>query len=510
MQISPALYLQYAALSLLIVGGLVVSAAWFFVLKSADSAARFWFASVTMQLTAGMALFTVGEDWREEAYFVAAIIQFSSLYLALYSTKLMLGLHVKRDLLAIWCVHLSVFAQLHLVFDQQELSFAVAMVSATLLELIIVWYLRQVRIKLGLMPALFAEGAYCAAVLGGLTRLVGSWASGGIILYTDLSYYSVIAMSLQCVLIVMACFFYIGISIQRADARELAMRLEADQLRLRQRLAEDHARETQKLIGERDRMMILNSRFSAVNTMSLLGAGVVHEIAQPLQATRSAMEVLAMQQRLSEQELAQHTAGLLKLIERASSVVENLRRLIRDKTVDHEDVDCGQLLRRVYPIFASEAKRRSVEISLDMDKTSATKQVRANPVMLERVMFNLAVNALEAFDEPGDGCPRAAFERKLLIDIRHVQVETEECLVIGFHDTGHGVANNAYDQMFELLSSGKEGGIGLGLYLVKTLVESWNGTVKAQRNRYGGSGTSIEITLPAVPIQRRLEIPSVP
>lgn len=508
MAISTTIYLQYAGLSLLIVGGLVAAAAWAFVVKSADSAARLWFASVAMELMAGMVLFTAGTEWREAAYFFAAIIQFSSLYLALYSTTLMLGLQKRAALLIVWACHLGLFTLLHQGLRQPGMSFIISMISVTFLEVLIVWHLRKVRSKFDLTATLFAEVAFIAAILGSLTRLVGSWASGTILLYTDLSYYSVIAMSLQCVLIVMSCLFYIGISIQRAEARELAMRMEADQLRLRQRMAEDHARETQQLINERDRMMILNSRFSAVSTLSLLGAGVIHEIAQPLQAARSAMDVLALHKRLSEKELARHTTALIKLIDRVSTVVENLRRLIREKSVDLEDVDCEQLLRRVFPIFASEAKRRSINAAFVLDESAIGKLIRANPVMLERVMFNLAVNALEAFDEPTDEVRRETTERKLLIDIRAGATEFGESLVIGFHDTGKGVENAEYEQMFELLTSGKESGTGLGLYLVKTFVESWSGTVRARRNLHGKIGTSIEITLPVVTLQHRLEMAS--
>lgn len=501
---STILYLQYAALSLLIVGGLVTASAWAFVVRTADTAARLWFASVAMQLMSGMVLFAAGTEWREATYFAAAVIQFSALYLALYSATLMLELKAKRYLIVAWGAHIVLFALFHRLLGQQETSFIASMILGMVVEILIVWHLKRARAKLDLMATLFAEVAYGAAVLGSLTRLLGSWLNGGILLYTDLSYYSVIAMSLQCVLIVMSCFFYIGVSIQRAEARELASRLEADQLRVRKRMAEDHARETQRLIGERDQMMILNSRFSAVSTLSLLGAGVIHEIAQPLQAARSAMDVIALHKRLSEQELAEHTEGLLKLIDRASTVVENLRRLIREKSVDLEDVDCEQLMRRIFPIFASEAKRRSIAATFVFDPSAAGRLVRANPVMLERVMFNLAVNALEAFD---DG-PSAMLERKLLIDIQAVPAASGENLIIGVHDTGHGVANAAYERMFELLASSKAGGTGLGLYMVKTFVESWNGTVKAGRNLGEDRGTSIEITLPVVAIQAGLALAS--
>lgn len=492
MQISSTLYLQYAALSLLIVGGLVASASWLFVLKSADAAARAWFAAVAMQLMSGMVLFAVGTEWRETAYFLAAIIFFSSFYIALYSTTLMLAAGKAAYLSIAWAIHLLTFVLLHQILDRPEAGYFLSIVVTTALEIIIVFALRRIRTKLQLTATLFAEMAFAASAIAGLTRLEVSVSSGRVLLYTDLSIESVIAMSLQGVLIVMSCFYYIGVSIQRAEASALAIRLEADQLRVRQKMAEDHAREMQRLMEERDRMMILNSRFSAMSTMSLLGAGMVHEISQPLQAARSAMDVLAMHKDLGPEELAQHSSGVLRLIDRAAGVVENLRRLIREKRVDQEDVDCERLLKRVFPIFLTEAKRRSVDATLAIADSAAGRLVRANPVMLERIMFNLASNALEAFD-----ASRIALEaRRLLVELRTTREGGQESLLIGFHDTGTGVAGADYSQMFELLASSKTEGTGLGLYLVKTFVESWGGYVRAGANLAQGQGTSIEIVLP--------------
>lgn len=505
MLISAALYFQYVALSLLIVGGLVTAAAWVFVVKAADGAARSWFAAVTLQLVSGMVLFAVETEWREPAYFVAAIIMVSAMYLALYSTALMLQRARKRRLLGWWIAHLLGFGLLHGVMGWQELAFVASMIATTTVQVLIIAALRQIRTRMDLIATLFAEVAFAAAILGGFIRLLGSWLNDRVLLYTDLSVYSVVAMSLQGALIVMSCFFYIGVAIQRVESREMALRLESDQLRTRQQMAEDHARETQKLVEERDRMMILNSRFSAVSTLSLLGAGVVHEIAQPLQAARSAIDVLALHKQLSPDDLARQTTAVSRLIDRASSVVENLRRLIREKSVDLQDVDCAQVLRRVFPIFASEAERRLVAAAIAIDPAVNGTWVRANPVLLERVLFNLAVNALEAFDDPVSAGGPAPGTRKLLIDIRRASSDAGASLVIGFHDTGRGVADAAFDKMFELLTSSKEGGTGLGLYLVKSFVESWNGTVGAGPNQHEACGTSIELALPL--LQRHPNLP---
>lgn len=504
MQLSAAIYSQYAGLSLLIVGGLVTASAWAFVVKSVDKAARSWFAAIVMQLISGTVLFSAGTNWAEASNFLAPIVFFSSLYVALHSITLLLGIDARRYLFGLWGLQLIVFTILNLALDMQELSVIFAVSAAMILEILIVWSLGQVRIRMNLMATLFAEAAYSAAFLGGLTRLLGSALSGNLVMYTDLSVYSVVAMSLQGVLIVMSCFFCIGVSIQRSETREMAFRLEADQLRVQQRLLEEHSRETKKLIAERDRMMILNSRYSTVSTLSLLGAGVVHEIAQPLQAARSAMDVFVLRGPMPPDALAIHTNAVIGLIDRASNVVENLRRLIREESVEMEDIDCENLLRRVYPIFSSEAKRRSIAATLVMDETAAGKHVRANAVMLERVLFNLAVNALEALDEVDSAGSVPARNRKLLIDIRTTSLSAGEAVVIGFHDTGHGIDHAAYDQIFEMLTSTKDQGIGLGLYLVKTFLESWGGTVKARPNRYECYGTSIELTLPIIAAHQRL------
>lgn len=501
MQPAAVIYLQYAALSLLIVGGLVASTSLLFVIRSADTVARTWFASIALQLMSGMVLFTVGTAWREAAYFVAVLITLSSHYLALFSTLLMLGeTACARRLSGFLALHMLLFVLTRLA-PSTDLSYLFSMVSSTALEGCILVALQRIRKEQALTATLFAELAFGAGILGNLIRIGASIHIGRPVLFTELSIYSVIAMSLQCVFIVMSCFYYFGISIQRAEAREMEMRLEADRLRVSQRLAEEHARETAQLIAERDQMMLLNSRFSTINTLSLLGGGVIHEIAQPLQAARSAIDVLAMQKSLTPDELAQHSSGVQRLIDRVAGIVENLRRLMREKTVDLEPVDCVEIINRVFPIFRSEARRRDVETICLIDPAAAGRLVRANPVMLERVLFNLAANAIEAFDMPGEmpgesEDAASTVPRQLVVRIGMAGHNGQSHLTIGFDDTGSGVPDARYAEIFELLTSGKAEGTGLGLYMVKAFVESWRGTIRAMSNLAAGQGTSIEIMLP--------------
>jgi signal transduction histidine kinase len=123
--------------------------------------------------------------------------------------------------------------------------------------------------------------------------------------------------------------------------------------------------------------------------------------------------------------------------------------------------------------------------------------VRVNPVMLERVMFNLAANAIEAFD--GIGPNRPGIKSTLTVSADLTQSAARPSLVIRFIDTGAGIPEDTrHDEIFELLKSGKSDGTGFGLYMVKVFVESWNGTIRATPNDINGQGTIIEMVLPVV------------
>ncbi|MDE2431197.1 MAG: HAMP domain-containing histidine kinase, partial [Burkholderiales bacterium] len=397
----------------------------------------------------------------------------------------------------LWLVHLAVFSVSHTFEATRHIAFVFASCAAMLLELKMIFTLRAIRRRHSAIPTTFAELGFAAAVISSAVRMSFDADGFQVAMYTDLSIRSVIAMSFQCASIILSCYYYISISLQRAEARERSVRQEAENLRLQKKLAQQHAEETQRLVDERDRMMIINSQFSTLNTLSLLGGGIVHEIVQPLQAARSALDILAMQKSARRQEVDSSIETVSRLIDQISEIIEGLRRMIRDKTVDVEDVDCDQLIRRVFPIFKSEAKRRNVHASCVIAPEMAGKYVRANPVMLERVLFNLATNALEAFED-AEPQTEAVNQRTFRVTLGEGNVRDGALAVIAFHDTGKGVTGGDYQRIFNIFGTTKSGGTGLGLYMVKAFVESWGGTIAARPSDEGPQGTTIEIKLPTL------------
>jgi signal transduction histidine kinase len=137
-------------------------------------------------------------------------------------------------------------------------------------------------------------------------------------------------------------------------------------------------------------------------------------------------------------------------------------------------------------------------VQLDLD--DAAPRVLADPVALRRVLENLAVNAVQSLDDgPGDvvARTRAIGER----DERGVRREQgqlgEHSVVITIADTGHGIAADALDRIFDDFYTTKAAGTGLGLSIVRRLVGDMGGRIRVESEP--GRGTSFHIELPAAP-----------
>ena len=100
--------------------------------------------------------------------------------------------------------------------------------------------------------------------------------------------------------------------------------------------------------------------------------------------------------------------------------------------------------------------------------------------LMQRVFTNLITNAVQAMPKGGE----------LAIDA----TADGRALVVHIHDTGDGVPENMKDMLFSPLTTGKAKGTGLGLAVVKRIVEAHNGTITFESEE--GKGTTFTVTLP--------------
>jgi PAS domain S-box-containing protein len=211
---------------------------------------------------------------------------------------------------------------------------------------------------------------------------------------------------------------------------------------------------------------------AALTQLGQLAAMVAHEVRNPLAGLRGTLEVL--QPRLAacakERDVIQ---VMIQRIDTLNAKVNDILRFARPQSAALQPIDVGPIIDdAIAGAFASVARQRP-EVTVATDSA----RVRADPEMLRAALLNLLLNACQA------GSTR--------LDIRTVS-DAGVCR-IAINDNGCGIPRDALDHMFEAFYTTKKTGTGLGLPIVKRLVELQHGTI-GLKPREGG-GTVAEITL---------------
>jgi signal transduction histidine kinase len=222
-------------------------------------------------------------------------------------------------------------------------------------------------------------------------------------------------------------------------------------------------------------------------TSSALSASIAHELNQPLAAMRINSQVLLKaleaQQKNAQAggaslEMTSIVRDILQDNERASQIIVTLRSIFRQTPGATEAVDSALLIRKTLQLLGKEIERRQVQLELQW-VDGVCIQIPEDE--LHQVLMNLIFNSLEALET------RPAGQARILIQSARRGAQLE----ITVADNGPGVAAEIKDMLFEILSSNKTSGMGLGLWLCKFIVERHGGTITYQNSPLGGANFSI-------------------
>jgi C4-dicarboxylate-specific signal transduction histidine kinase len=171
-----------------------------------------------------------------------------------------------------------------------------------------------------------------------------------------------------------------------------------------------------------------------------------------------------------------HTEGLN---ERASEVISRVRALLRREEGPQRSVDVNELCRASARLLRHDALTRRAEIILTLDPGSPA--VIGDSVQLQQVVMNLVLNALDAsMSAPS---PR--------VEISTVAGEAD--VEIAVHDNGPGVPAELQRHLFESFFTTKAHGLGLGLVIVRSILERHSGRVRAENGKTGGAVFRVEL-----------------
>jgi hypothetical protein len=191
--------------------------------------------------------------------------------------------------------------------------------------------------------------------------------------------------------------------------------------------------------------------------------------------------------------------------ERAGQIIRRIRSFVKRSEPQRQRSDARQIVDDAVELAGIELRRRNVTIHTYVAQRLPPLQV--DPILIEQVLLNLLKNAAEAIDSAA--LPSSRRHIELRVVPRHTP---EEGGVIEFSvtDMGPGLKEEVIGRLYEAFFSTKAEGLGIGLSLCRTIVESHRGRMRAQ-NLYNGSqvvGCRFAFTLP-VDLRERGEAPLV-
>lgn len=226
-----------------------------------------------------------------------------------------------------------------------------------------------------------------------------------------------------------------------------------------------------------------------------LSASIAHEVGQPLGAILSNAAAAGMMFDESPEtgELHSILADIRRDALRANQVVQGLRALLQKHTPTSDTLDLNATCSEALTLIGLEARRRHIRIEPDLSAPHA--RVPGDYVQLQQVLLNLAINAMDAMDDT------PAAERAMSVSTKAVPQGYE--LVVA--DRGHGIPADARERLFDSLYTTKPYGMGLGLSIVRTIVEAHGGRVSAASREGGGSVFTVLLPGVAQPLTARPE-----
>lgn len=208
-----------------------------------------------------------------------------------------------------------------------------------------------------------------------------------------------------------------------------------------------------------------------------LAASIAHEVRNPLAGMRGAMEVLRKQP--GRPDAAEVIEEMIGQIDRLEHLVRDLLVFARPVSPRPRAFDLPDLLDRVLRYHEEAAAAAGITIERRYGGDAAP--LAADPQQLEQVVLNLVTNAVQAMERGG----------RLTLGV----VRNPEGLCIRVEDTGPGIPEAILDRVFQPFFTTKHRGSGLGLSIVRRIVENHGGRVSIDSQP--GRGTAVSVTLPA-------------
>jgi PAS domain S-box-containing protein len=235
---------------------------------------------------------------------------------------------------------------------------------------------------------------------------------------------------------------------------------------------------------------------SRLVTMGEMASSVAHELNQPLTAITNycnGMVSRVTAESIGKDDLIAALQKTSRQAERAAQIIRRIRAFVKRSEPQRQAAHAGQIIEDAVELAGIEMRRRNVAIHTYVAQRLSLLLV--DPILIEQVVLNLLKNAAEAIDSAQ--LPQARRQIELRVVPRHTP---EEGGVIEFSvtDKGPGLNEEVKGRLYEAFFSTKPEGLGIGLSLCRSIIESHRGRMRAE-NLYNAEqivGCRFVFTLP--------------
>ncbi len=228
-----------------------------------------------------------------------------------------------------------------------------------------------------------------------------------------------------------------------------------------------------------------------LGALSTLGAGVAHEIGNPLNSIGILMqlmdkEIKKLKDRKTGKRLAEYTESAKTEVDRLDRMIRTFLTAVRPASLDLAEHNVNHIIESVLDFLYYEISEKN--IAVEKDYSAKVPLIPLDEAQVRQAFFNIIKNAIEAMPDGG--------QLKVTTGTKKDEVS------VTFQDTGEGISEGDLSRIFEPYFTTKQRGSGLGLMIVYKIVRDHGGRIEAESEK--DKGTSIKVFLPVY--ERRIRM----
>jgi PAS domain S-box-containing protein len=222
---------------------------------------------------------------------------------------------------------------------------------------------------------------------------------------------------------------------------------------------------------------------SRLITMGEMASSVAHELNQPLTAINNYCNGIVSRiktKQISEEDMLSALDKTAKQAQRAGQIIQRIRSFVKRSAPNRSLSNVPAMVEAAKELADIEMRRRNVHLSFYV--AARLPELLVDPILIEQVLINLLKNAAESVD----AAQRTSANRSVELRVAPKKIEDREVIEFTVIDTGLGLQPEVMARLYESFFSTKAEGMGMGLSLCRSIIESHSGRIAAE-NIYNGA-----------------------